>query len=202
MGTEIERKFLTISDEWRKNARGVSYVQGYLDEVRSVRVNLMGDYGVITVKGAKNFVYKIPAEEARGILGLPDKIVRARIAGDKGCLTIKGEAKGISRPEFEYEIPKADAAEMQKTICRDSLVEKTRYKVPFAGLTWEVDEFAGANKGLVVAEVELPSADHPVTLPPWVGADVSQDKRYTNAELSKTPYTQWKQDTKKCQLKP
>lgn len=201
MATEIERKFLTISDEWRENAKGILYVQGYLDEARSVRVNLMNAKdGVITIKGTKNYEYKIPAEDARGILGLSSKIVRARTAGDKGYITIKGKPNGISREEFEYEIPKADAVEMQKTICVGSLVEKTRYKVPLGGLTWEVDEFAGENKGLVVAEIELHSADTKVSLPAWAGEEVTHDKRYYNAELSKKPYSKWKQDAKKCQM--
>lgn len=168
MATEIERKFLTISDEWRQNATGVLYVQGFLSTDK-------------------------------------DRIVRVRIAGDEGFLTIKGAPEtgnGLSRKEYEYKIPVTDAREMLDTLCVGNIIEKTRYKVPFGGLTWEVDEFAGKNKGLIVAEVELPLAEHPVTLPPWAGADVSHDKRYTNAELSKTPYTQWKQDTKKCQLKP
>jgi adenylate cyclase len=203
MAIEIERKYLTISDAWRENAKGVLYVQGYLDEARSVRVNLMGDYGLITIKGAKNFEYKIPVEDARSIIGLPEKAVRARLAGEQGYLTIKGKVTGISRSEFEYEIPAADAAAMQSTICRGSLIEKTRYKVPFDGLTWEVDEFAGDNKGLIVAEVELPAVDTRISLPPWIGAEVTTDKRYYNAALSKTPYSKWKtQDAKQCHSKP
>ncbi len=164
MGTETERKFLVVSGEWRKNAKGTLYVQGYISTEK-------------------------------------DRTVRVRIAGEEGFITIKGapDASGISRSEFEYKIPKADAQQMLDTLCHGTKVEKTRYKIPFAGLTWEVDEFKGANAGLIVAEVELPSADHPVTLPPWAGAEVSHDGRYANASLSKIPYSQWKQDAKKCQ---
>ena len=203
MGIEIERKYLTISDAWRENAKGVLYVQGYLDEARSVRVNLMGDHGVVTIKGDRNFEYKIPADDARSIIAMPEKTVRVRTAGGQGYLTIKGKATGISRSEFEYEIPAADAVVMQNTICRDSLVEKTRYKIPFDGLTWEVDEFAGDNQGLVMAEVELPAVDTKISLPPWIGAEVTTDKRYYNAALSRTPYSKWKpQDAKQCHSKP
>ncbi len=134
-----------------------------------------------------------------------DTTMRVRIAGDKGFITIKGPREGISRDEYEYEIPKADAREMLDKMCGEK-VEKTRYKIMHQGLVWEVDEFKGANAGLVVAEVELPSARHPFDPPPWVGGDVSEDDRYSNSALAKTPYSQWKsqdnrksQDAKKCQ---
>ncbi len=128
-----------------------------------------------------------------------DATVRVRVAGDKGFITVKGPSEGIVRDEFEYEIPKKDAEKMLETLC-DSKVEKTRYKIKHDGLVWEVDEFAGANKGLVIAEVELPDEKHHVDPPSWAGADVSEDPRYTNAALAKNPYSQWKlQDNKKCQ---
>jgi adenylate cyclase len=164
MATEIEHKYLTISNEWRENAKGILYVQGYLSNDK-------------------------------------DRVVRVRLAGDQGYITIKGASEGASRAEYEYKIPAKDAREMLDKLCLPGIIEKTRYRVPFGGLTWEVDEFAGANKGLIVAEVELPAADTPVTLPPWVGKDVTHDPRYYNAELSKMPYSKWKQDAQKCQLK-
>ncbi|MBU6475178.1 MAG: CYTH domain-containing protein [Alphaproteobacteria bacterium] len=126
--------------------------------------------------------------------------VRVRIAGDKGFITVKGGTQGISRDEYEYEIPKQDAQKMLDTLCGEK-VEKTRYRIPHGGLVWEVDEFAGANRGLIVAEVELPDENSPVDLPPWAGAEVSRDPRYANAALAKKPYSQWtSQDDKKCQM--
>ena len=129
------------------------------------------------------------------------RTVRVRIAGDEAFLTIKGAtaADGISHPEYEYKIPKSDAREMLDTLCLPGNIEKTRSRVPFGGMVWEVDEFKGANAGLLIAEVEMPSADYALKLPAWVGAEITGDGRYSNAELSKTPYSQWKQDVKKCQ---
>lgn len=131
-----------------------------------------------------------------------ERTVRVRLAGEKGFITIKGapDASGLARDEYEYAIPPQDARRMLDTLCLPGVIEKVRYKVPFGGLTWEVDEFKGANAGLVVAEVEVPSADHPLELPSWVGAEVSADGRYANAALSKKPYSQWKQDLKQCQM--
>jgi CYTH domain-containing protein len=121
-----------------------------------------------------------------------ERTVRVRTIGEKGFLTIKGITVGVSRSEFEYEIPAADANAMLDELCERPLIEKNRYKIPFGGLTWEIDEFLGENVGLVVVEVELHDDRQTVELPPWVGAEVSGDPRYFNSNLIKNPYTQWK----------
>jgi CYTH domain-containing protein len=120
-----------------------------------------------------------------------DRTVRVRIAGNQGFLTVKGRSQGLSRAEFEYAIPVEDAAAMLDGLCEKPLIEKTRYRVPLGAHTWEVDEFHGANAGLVVAEVELKRADEEPSLPPWVGREVSRDARYYNANLVKRPFTTW-----------
>jgi adenylate cyclase len=120
-----------------------------------------------------------------------ERTVRVRIAGAHGYLTVKGRTRGLSRAEFEYAISVEDAAAMLDSLCEKPLIEKTRYQVPFGAHTWEVDEFHGANAGLVVAEVELANADEEPALPPWVGLEVSRDARYFNANLVKRPFTTW-----------
>ena len=117
--------------------------------------------------------------------------VRVRIIGDQGFLTVKGRASGITRLEFEYEIPLADAESMLDQLCLEPLIEKTRFLVEYAGLTWEIDRFAGVNAGLVVAEVELSDEDQEIELPPWVGREVTDDPRYLNSSLVEKPYTTW-----------
>ena len=117
--------------------------------------------------------------------------VRVRIAGAQGFLTVKGPSVGAARLEFEYEIPVADAEAMLDALCARPLIEKTRYRIPSGGLIWEVDEFAGDNAGLVVAEVELEHEDQEVVLPDWVGAEVTGDPRYFNASLVAQPYKEW-----------
>ncbi len=119
------------------------------------------------------------------------RTVRVRIAGDRGYLTIKGATSGLSRLEFEYPIPITDAAELLETLCDRPLIEKTRYRIEYAGLIWEVDEFAGENQGLILAEVELTSEDQAITLPSWIGEDVTHDPRYYNSNLSQNPFSQW-----------
>lgn len=121
----------------------------------------------------------------------PARTVRVRLAGAKATLTIKGVTRGIERAEFEYEIPPEDAVVLLETLCIRPLIEKTRYRLDHGGRTWEVDVFAGDNAGLIVAEIELPSADAQLELPPWVGAEVSDDARYFNSNLAKHPYTTW-----------
>ena len=120
----------------------------------------------------------------------PQRTVRVRIAGPRAWLTIKGATTGISRQEFEYEIPVAEALELL-ALSVDPPIEKTRYLIEHAGRTWELDEFRGANEGLLLAEIELESESATVDLPPWVGADVSDDPRYFNAVLSARPFNTW-----------
>lgn len=121
----------------------------------------------------------------------PGRTVRVRIGDEQAILAIKGKRAGLARPEFEYPIPLADAELLLDTCCPHPPVEKTRYLVSFGGLTWEVDEFSGANRGLILAEVELERVDQPVPLPPWAGREVTDDGRYYNAYLARCPYTQW-----------
>jgi CYTH domain-containing protein len=154
MATEIERKFLVKSDEWRTLATGTIYRQGYLS----------------TKKGCT---------------------VRVRLVGERGYLTIKGLTQGFSRAEYEYPIPALDAIQMLDNLCEAPLIEKTRYKIEYAGLTWEVDEFAAENQGLIIAEVELTDENQIIELPDWIGKDVSDDPKYYNVNLAQHPISQW-----------
>lgn len=119
------------------------------------------------------------------------RTVRVRVAGDRAYLTIKGPAAGFSRSEFEYPIPLADATELLDTLCDRPLIEKTRHKIDWAGLVWEVDEFAGENQGLIMAEVELTDPHQSITQPDWIGEEVTGDPRYYNSNLTKYPFTHW-----------
>ena len=93
--------------------------------------------------------------------------------------------------EFEYEIPVSDAREMLK-LCELPPVEKHRTRVAIEGLVWEIDEFLGANAGLLLAEVELESEDQQIEIPNWVGTEVTGDSRYFNSRLAESPYSTWK----------
>lgn len=117
--------------------------------------------------------------------------VRVRLAGGKGFLTVKGADTGFTRLEFEYEIPPGDATEMLDRFCTGGRVDKTRYRIAFAGLIWEVDEFHGENQGLLLAEVELDREDQAIEIPPWAGLEVTSDPRYHNAYLAQKPFTSW-----------
>lgn len=154
MPTEIERKFLVKSDQWRSFSTGTVYRQGYLSTNKN-------------------------------------RSVRVRIVGNQGYLTIKGSTKGFSRTEYEYLIPAEEAQEMLDNLCDPPLIEKTRYLIEYAGLTWEVDEFSGENQGLIVAEVELTDENQIIELPDWIGKEVSDDPRYYNVNLAQHPISQW-----------
>jgi adenylate cyclase len=121
-----------------------------------------------------------------------ERVVRVRIKGEKAWITIKGISTGATRAEFEYEIPLDDAKFMLEYLCEKSTIEKHRYLVPFAGFTWEIDEFHGENEGLVIAEIELPSEGTEFDLPEWAGGEVTSDARYYNANLVKNPFKNWK----------
>ncbi len=121
----------------------------------------------------------------------PERSVRVRIAGDKGFLTIKGKTVGATRSEYEYAIPVDHAREMLQNLCVPPLVQKTRYRVEWEGLLWEIDEFEAENKGLIMAEVELTDANQTVILPDWIGEEVTHDSRYYNSNLAQHPFSQW-----------
>ncbi len=116
---------------------------------------------------------------------------RIRVAGSKAFLTIKGETRGVSRLEFEYEIPVVDAEEILAQICEQPILAKTRHLVEHGGHTWEVDEFHGDNAGLVVAEIELGAEAEVFARPAWLGAEVSSDGRYFNVNLVRKPFRTW-----------
>lgn len=117
--------------------------------------------------------------------------VRVRLRDDKAYLTIKGPTSGLSRFEWEKEIPVDDARALM-ALCHGGLIDKTRYLVPFGNHTFEVDEFYGDNEGLTVAEVELASEDEAFDRPDWLGEEVSDDPRYRNSHLLTAPYQSWK----------
>ena len=154
MGEELERKFLVVGDDWREQAQGTHYRQGFLSTV-------------------------------------PERTVRVRVAAEQAWITVKGVAEGLRRPEFEYEIPVADAQEMLDRLCERPLIEKHRYKVTVAGHLWEIDVFEGDNDGLILAEIELQSEDEAFETPSWLGEEVTGDPRYFNANLVSQPYRTW-----------
>ncbi len=128
----------------------------------------------------------------QGYISTTDKtVVRVRISGKKAYLTLKGENKGITRTEFEYEIPIKDGESIIAELCSTPLIEKTRYLIPVSKHTWEVDIFHGDNDGLAVAEVELTNANEDIDLPEWVTTEVSGDKKYYNSNLLNYPFKAW-----------
>ena len=120
----------------------------------------------------------------------PDKTIRVRVAGEQGFITIKGKNKGAARLEYEYEIPVAEAKELLDNFAVSEL-SKIRYKIPFDGKLWEVDEFWGANAGLMVAEIELASEDEKFNLPDWIATEVTGDEKYYNSNLTLKPFNSW-----------
>ena len=118
-------------------------------------------------------------------------VVRLRSTPKASYITIKGPTTGISRSEFEYEIPREEADEMLDSLCSQAFIEKTRYKIKHVSHVWEVDVFHGLNKGLIVAEVELESENEKVDLPDWVSSEVSDDRRYSNSNLCKNAFSTW-----------
>ncbi len=166
MGIEIERKFLVLSDAWRVQAERV-------------------------VRMAQGYLNDLGAVES----GRQRCSVRVRIAGDEAFLNLKSRELGRTRQEFDYPVPVTDA-EALLALCTGGLIDKHRHYVRHAGHLWEVDEFLGNNAGLVVAEIELQSADEDFARPEWIGAEVTELQRYYNLALAERPYAQWSNEEK------
>ena len=158
---EIERKYLVLSDDWR------SY---QFEDVTYTRRGRRYKQGYLVSDAGRT--------------------VRMRVAGDQAFITVKGPTRGVTRAEYKYSIPVSDAEDML-LLCQQPLVEKVRYEVDFGEHTWEIDEFAGLSAGLVVAKIELSNEDQAIEMPPWAGAEVSDDPRYGNSSLVTHPYSLW-----------
>lgn len=166
MGIEIERKFLVTGRAWQASVE------------KSVRI-------------AQGYLNDMAAMRN----GTQRASVRVRIAGDEAFLNIKSRELGHTRQEFDYAIPVADAEALLE-LCVGGLIDKTRHHVGHAGFLWEVDEFAGENAGLIVAEIELPTADTVFQRPDWVGREVTDALRYYNLALAERPYARWSDEEK------
>ncbi len=161
MGVEIERKFLVAGDAWRAAAHEV----------------------VPMAQGYLNDLATVDSGAMRAS-------VRVRIAGEDAFLNLKSRELGHTRQEFDYPIPVADARALL-ALCVGGVIDKRRHYVTHAGHLWEVDEFLGDNAGLVVAEIELGSADEAFALPQWAGREATNAPRYYNLALASRPYSQW-----------
>ncbi|HEX9584179.1 MAG TPA: CYTH domain-containing protein [Gammaproteobacteria bacterium] len=121
----------------------------------------------------------------------PSASVRVRMSGEHAWLGIKSMTAGVTRAEFEYEIPRADADRILDHLCSGVIIEKTRYRLEHGDHVWVIDVFDGENAGLIVAEIELSSESEVFSKPDWAGEEVSHDPRYYNAVLSERPYRTW-----------
>lgn len=134
-------------------------------------------------------VKTIPIQQGY-LSSVKERTVRVRLKGEKGILTVKGKSVGVSRPEFEYEIP-VEEARLMMGLCEQPIIDKTRYEVVHEGHLWEIDVFAGENEGLVVAEIELEAEGEIFARPDWLGEEVSDDPRYFNSALVGLPFCKW-----------
>jgi CYTH domain-containing protein len=128
----------------------------------------------------------------QGYLSLtPERTVRVRIAGNKAFITVKGKTEGDARDEFEYPIPVEDAEQMLSELAVKPLIEKTRHVIQDGQAKWEIDEFAGPNRGLIIAEIETSEERAAVHKPDWLGKEVTGDARFYNVNLVQHPFSQW-----------
>jgi len=117
--------------------------------------------------------------------------VRVRLADGQGTLSVKAMTPGLSREEFEYEVPAGDARQMLASLCEGPRVEKQRHIVVVADHRFEVDEFGGDNDGLVIAELELEDESQAGPRPTWLGDEVTRHPRYYGFRLSRYPFLTW-----------
>jgi len=128
-----------------------------------------------------------PHHIIQGYIPSSHATIRGRISNDKAFLTLKGKTKGITRSEFEYNIPLSDAKEILQELCISPYIEKKRYDIYIGKHKWEIDIFEGNHQGLIIAEIELSREDESFEKPIWITKEVSGDYRYSNAYLSQHP---------------
>ena len=164
MAVEIERKFLVTDERWRADVERSSVM-------------------------AQGYLNDAASLES----GAMNASVRVRIAGDRAWLNLKSRELGHTRQEFDYPIPVDDARALL-ALAVGGVIEKRRHYVRHAGHLWEIDEFGGANAGLVVAEIELGRSDEAFAMPDWAGREVTDESRYYNHALAARPFSQWTRD--------
>jgi adenylate cyclase len=196
MAKEIERKFLVKGDAWRGLGETKHYRQGYIETGEAVSVSYEG--GVLRIRQGDLVEAIEGGPDLSAFLNEDGQIksddgntIRVRIAGSTGYFTLKTQTIGISRDEFEVRIELEQAKRLLDRVCNQPQVEKMRSRIAIGDLVWEVDEFLGSSLGLIIAEVELRSADQVVMVPDWVGEEVSSDRRYFNSYLAKNPFCTW-----------
>jgi adenylate cyclase len=196
MAKEIERKFLVRGDAWRGLGETKHYRQGYIETGEAVSVSYEG--GVLMIRQGAVVEAIEGGPDLSAFLNEDGQInsddgntIRVRIAGTTGYFTLKTQTIGISRDEFEVRIELDQAKRLLDQVCNQPQVEKMRSRIAIGDLVWEVDEFLGSSLGLIIAEVELKSADQVVAVPDWVGEEVSGDRRYFNSYLAKNPFCTW-----------
>ena len=168
MAIEIERKFLVITEAWRAQAH---------HRLRIAQAYLNDSEALAS--------------------GREQCSVRIRITGESANINIKSRKAGARRQEFEYPIPLADAESLMRLAC-EGRIEKVRHLVHLGGHLWEIDEFAGDNVGLVVAEIERQHEDEPFDRPDWLGAEVTDCLRFYNMALAARPFHHWTAEEKSC----
>jgi adenylate cyclase len=168
MAIEIERKFRVISEAWRGQAH---------HRLRIAQAYLNDSEALAS--------------------GREQCSVRIRITGESANLNIKSREAGARRQEFEYPIPLADAESLMRLAC-EGRIEKVRHLVQVGAHLWEIDEFAGDNAGLVVAEIELQDENESFELPDWLGVEVTHSLRYYNMALASRPFIHWTAKEKSC----
>jgi adenylate cyclase len=168
MAIEIERKFLLANDTWRS-----------------------------AVQDSKRIAQAYLNDSEALAAGREQCSVRVRISGASATINIKSREAGPSRQEYEYPIPLADAENLMALACH-GCIDKTRHLVMAGAHLWEIDEFAGDNEGLIVAEIELSDVNERFEKPDWVGPEVTELNRYFNMALAARPYSVWTAEEKSC----
>lgn len=120
-----------------------------------------------------------------------ERTIRVRVSNDGAYITVKGPMIGFIRSEYEYSIPTQDAEQMLQTVCLQPIIEKTRYRLTYQDVDWEIDEFHSQNRGLIVAEVELEAENQVFEPPEWIGEEVTENPRYLNSQLVAHPFLEW-----------
>jgi len=165
MAIEIERKFLVNDEQWREDVQSSLHMrQAYIASASA---------STVRIRTARTLSTQNSGQE-------------------QAWLTLKGATAGLAKLEFEYPIPPSDAIEIMQKLTDSDVIEKTRHLLCFSDNEWVIDEFHASNDGLLVAEIELTAEDHRFELPPWAGAEVTQDHRYSNKYLSVEPWTRWR----------
>ncbi len=143
--------------------------------------------------GWKEFITsKTVIEQGYLSYNLEDWIIRIRFNGKNFKIALKKHIKNFTNYEFEYLIPSSEGEKIMSTL--PNIIKKERFFLEVDQKNWIIDCFKDENFPLEIAEIELTNEKEEIILPQFLSREITALKFFSNLNLSKHPFSKWKNE--------